>query len=145
MLDTGYLSEQIKISVDGPTVAGTTEVDSTPVDMNGFDGVLFLVQLGTAAANNTVKAQEDTVVGMGTVQDLAGSSLASSAVATLKTLVLDVKRSTKEFLRVAVLRGTSTTVDSIVAIRYNARTLPAAQVAANVALKQLGSPAEGTP
>lgn len=144
MVGNEYLNEGISIQVDGATGAGTSEVDSTAVAMDGYEGVLFIVQLGTAAVNNTVKGQEDVAIGMGTVQDLAGSSVASSAVATLKTLVLDVQRPVKDFVRCAVLRGTSTTVDSITTIRYKARNLPVVQAAANVALKQLNAPAEGT-
>lgn len=144
MVGNEYLSEGVLITVDGPTTAGTSEVDSTALDMTGYDGVIFIVKIGTAAANNSAKAQEDTATGMGTVQDLAGSSTPSSAVATLKTLVIDVQRPVKQFVRCAVLRGTSTTVDAIVAIQYRARNLPTTQSAIAVALKQLNAPAEGT-
>jgi len=137
---TGYLSDNIKVTVDAPTVAGTTEIDSTAIDMTGFDGVCFLVKLGTAAANNTVKGQQDTVTGFGTVADLAGSSTVAGV--TNKVLVLDIQRPTKQFVRAAVLRGTSTTIDAIIAIQYKARSLPITQIVTS--LKQLASPAEGT-
>src|SRR5205823_2780018 len=101
--------------------------------------------LGTAAANNTASAQEDVASGMATVQDLAGSKVSSSAVATLKTLMVDVQRPLKQFVRAKVLRGTSTTVDAIVAIQYSARNLPIAQAAASAIVGQLNAPAEGTP
>lgn len=144
MIGNEYLNEGIAITVDNATGAGTSEVDSTALDMTGYAGVLFIVKIGTAAANNTIKGQEDVVSTMGTVQDLAGSSTASSAVTTLKTLVLDLQNPVKQFVRVAVLRGTSTTVDAIVAIQYKARNIPVVQAAAAVALKQLNGPAEGT-
>ncbi len=144
MVGNGFLNEDIKITVDDATVAGTSAVDSTALDMTGYDGVLFIVKLGTAAANNTAKGQEDTGSSMATVQDLLASKVSSSAVATLKTLVLDIQRPQKQWVRVEVARGTSTTVDAIVAIQYKARNLPVAQAAASVALKQLSSPAEGT-
>ncbi len=137
---TGYLSDNVKVTVDGPTAAGTTAIDSTAIDMTGYDGVLFLVKLGTAAANNTAKAQSDTVVGMGTVADLAGSL--TTAGVTNKVLLIDLQRPTKQFVRVEVARGTSTTIDAMVAIQYKARSLPITQLVTT--LKQLQSPADGT-
>ena len=137
---TGYLSDNIKVTVDGPTATGTTAIDSTAIDMTGYDGVCFIVKLGTAAANNTIKGQSDTVVGFGTVQDLAGSSTVAGV--TNKVLILDLQRPTKQFVRVEVLRGTTTTIDAIVAIQYKARSLPITQLVTS--LKQLQSPADGT-
>lgn len=137
---SGYLSDNIKVTVDAPTAAGTTAIDSTAIDMTGFDGVLFIVKLGTAAANNTAKAQEDTVTGFGTVQDLAGSLTAAGV--TNKVLMIDLERPVKQWVRVEVARGTSTTIDSIIAIQYKARSLPITQLLTT--LKQLHEPAEGT-
>jgi hypothetical protein len=137
---TGYLSDNIKVTVDNATAAGTSAIDSTSIDMTGFDGVLFIVKLGTAAANNTAKAQEDTVTGFGTVQDLAGSLTAAGV--TNKVLMIDIERPTKQWVRVEVARGTSTTIDSILAIQYKARSLPITQLLTTI--KQLHEPAEGT-
>jgi hypothetical protein len=136
---TGYLSDNIKITVDAPTVAGTSEVDSTPVDMTGYDGVCWIVRVGTPAANNIVKAQEDLTTGMGTVQDLAGSGTISGAN---NNVVIDIERPLKKAVRCAVLRGTSTTVDSITTIQYKARSLPIVQLLTTV--KQQHEPVEGT-
>ena len=137
----GFLSDDIKITVDDAQASAGTEVDSTILDMAGYDGVLFIAKIGTAAANTYIKGQEDTDSGMATVQDLAGSKT-SSAGAGPKTLVLDVQVPAKRYVRVAVIRGTNTTVDAIVAIQYKARVRPVAQAAA-VALTQMNAPAEG--
>lgn len=144
MVGNEFLIEDCKITVDDATGAGTSEVDSTALDMTGYDGVLFIAKIGTAAANNSLKGQSDVASAMSTVQDMAGSSVPSSAVATLKTLILDVARPTKQWVRCAVLRGTSTTVDAIVAIQYRARNLPTAQAAAAAISKALNAPADGT-
>jgi hypothetical protein len=137
---SGYLTDNANVQVDGATAAGTSAVDSTAVDMAGYDGVLFIVQLGTAAANNTIKAQQDSAVAMSGAADLTGTSVASG---TKKTVVLDVQRPAKQFVRCEVTRGTSTTVDAITTIRYKARALPVGQPTANV-MEQWSSPAEGT-
>jgi len=134
----GYLSDNFKVTVDDAQGSAGTEFDSTILDMTGFDSVLFVVKLGTSNAGNFAKAQEDSVIGFGGVQDLLGTKSAGQ-----KTLLVDVQRPVKQFVRCAVIRaGANTTVDSVVAIQYNARNLPIVQ-AATVALAQAMAPAEG--
>jgi hypothetical protein len=141
MILSEFLSENVKITIDAPTAAGTTTIDSTSLDMTGFDGVLFLVRLGTPAANNNIRGQEDTVTGFSGAADLAGTLVNS---ATVSAHALDLFRPLKQFVRCRVTRGTSTTIDTIVALQYKARNLPVAQAAANVILEAWASPAEGT-
>lgn len=144
MVEVGYLTDDIAVTVDNATAAGTSEVDSTGVDMTGYDSVAFIVVIGTPATNNYAKGQEDSAVGFGTVQDLAGSKTASLASGT-KGLLLDIQHPVKQFVRTAVIRGTSTTVDAIITIRYKARLLPVVQAIASIVQVQLNGPAEGTP
>jgi len=134
------ISDQIVITVDAPTITGTTVIDSTPVDMSGFSGVLFIVRLGTPAANNNIRAQQDTAVAMGAAADLTGTLLASGA---LNICALEIIYPGEGFLRCRVTRGTSTTIDSIVAIRFGARSRPTALPAA-VAFESWQSVIEGT-
>lgn len=101
------LSSDILITSDVATITGTTTIDSTPVDMAGFTGVLFIVKLGTPAGNNNIRAQQDTTVGMGAAADLAGTLVASGAN---PCTVLEVMNVGKQFLRCRVTRGTSTTL-----------------------------------
>jgi len=137
---TGYLSDNIKITVEAPTAAGTSAINSTALDMAGFDGVLWVVRLGTPAANNNIRAQQDIVVGMGGAADLAGTLVNS---ATNNVHALDLQKPAEQFVRCQVTRGTSTTIDQVIAIQYKARSLPVAQAAA-ITLEQWSSPAEGT-
>jgi len=134
------LSDDIAIAVDGPTIAGTTAIDSTPVDMAGYSGVLFIVRLGTAAANNNIRGQQDTVIGMGAAADLIGSLVASGANTVC---VLELLFPQEQFVRCRVTRGTSTTIDSIVAIKFGARSKPTA-VPAAVSFESWQSIVEGT-
>lgn len=125
MIVSEYLSEAALVTADDATAGGTTAVDSTGVDMTGYDGVLFVVKIGTAAANNTAKAQVSAVVGSG-YADVSGVITAVSS----KVLIVDVFRPSLQFARVEVTRGTSTTVDAIIAIRYKARNQPVTQTGA---------------
>jgi hypothetical protein len=135
------LCEEILVTCDAPTVTGTTTIDSTPVDMAGFTGVIFLVRVGTAAANVNIRAQQDTVVGMGTAADLLGTLVATGSNTTV---ALDVVRTQEQFVRCRVTRGTTTTIDSMVTIRYGARRRPTAWPATQTLEVYGTGPIEGT-
>lgn len=136
----GHLLEDTKVTVEAPTIAGTSTIDSAAYNMAGYDGIVFVVRLGTPAANNNIRAQQDIVTGMGAAADLAGTLVNS---ATLNQHMLDVKRPIEPFVRCRVTRGTSTTIDGITVIQYRARTHPVTQPATAV-FETWHSPAEGT-
>jgi hypothetical protein len=72
------LSETVKIiKVADHSAAGTSAVTSAVVDTAGHRGCLFLTSFGTAAANNTVKAQSGTNPTVTDAADLVGTSLSS--------------------------------------------------------------------
>jgi hypothetical protein len=135
-----HLSEAVKITADAPTVTGTTTIDSTEIDMAGWDGVMWIVRLGSPAANNNIRAQQDTVTGMGTAADLTGTLVNH---ATKNVHVLDLKRPQEQFVRCRVTRGTTTTIDCLVAIQYRGRNSNFSQPA-SVVLERWHGPVEGT-
>jgi hypothetical protein len=138
------LSDDISISMDGPTITGTTAIDSTPVNMAGYSGVLFIVRLGTAAANNNIRVQQDTAVAMGTAADLAGTLVASGANNIVAVEVLYPGGPAGEaFVRCRVTRGTSTTIDSITTILFGARQRPTV-MPSTVSFESWTGPIEGT-
>ncbi len=138
------ISDDIAISMDGPQIAAVTPYDSTPVDMAGFSGVLFIVRLGSAAANNTIQVQQDTAVTMAAAADLAGTLVVSGANNVVAVEVLYPGGPTGErFVRCRVTRGTSTTIDSITVIRFGARTRPAT-MPSTVSFEAWVGPLEGT-
>jgi len=139
------LSSTIQILEHIPTTAtGTTTITGTAVDMANWDGVLFVCKFSTAAANNTLKAQQDTVVGMGGVADLAGSSVVVGA--SDEIVWIDLFKPQERFVRAAALRGTTTVIEWCIAIQYTARLKPASNaLAGTIAGKLLASPVEGTP
>lgn len=138
------LSDDLSISMDGPTIGGVSTIDSTPVEMAGFSGVLFIVRLGTPAANNNIRVQQDTAVAMGAAADLVGTLIAAGANSIVASEVLYPGGPTGEqFVRCRVTRGTSTTIDSITTIRFGARTKPVA-VPSTVSFESWVGPIEGT-
>jgi len=137
------LSNDVRITkVSGAVAAGTTAVNSAVVDMQGYDGVIFLASLGTAAANNGVKAQQGQVSNMSDAADLAGTLVSSNGTQT--DLVLEIFRPRERYVRAAVVRGTTTTVDAIWAIQFMAAKMPVNNVTAAQAAEIWASPAEGT-
>jgi len=133
------LLDDCKVTIEAPTAAGTTTIDSAAYDCGGFDGICFAVRLGTPAANNNIRVQQSATSG-GVYNDLQGSLVNS---ATLNQHMVEVYRPTKQFLRVRVTRGTSTTIDSVTVIQHWSRKRPVTQPATAIFETWVGSP-EGT-
>lgn len=129
-----------KVTVEAPTATGTTTIDSAAYDMSGYEEICFIVRLGSPAANNNIRAQQDTVTGMGAAADLAGTLVGS---ATLNQQMVVVRRPLEQFVRCRVTRGTTTTIDGITVIQTRARKVPVTQPATSIS-EQWSSPLEGT-
>ena len=126
--------------------AGTTARNSSAVDMQGWEGVLFIALFGalTATQVTAIKAQQATSSG-GAFSDLAGTKVGPLADADdNKALVLDVKRPRERYVRCVVDRDTADAViDGVIAIQYGARKVPAAHGATVAAAESHTSPAAG--
>lgn len=117
-----FLSQQVKFTkVADHSTAATTAVNSTGVDMTGFDGVMFITSFGTAAANNTINLAQGDDNSTDWV-DLKGTSVASGT--SDEDVFVDIWRPSDRYVRCEVARGTSSTVESIWAIQYGARSVP---------------------
>jgi hypothetical protein len=144
----GFLTEQVKIiKLQDHTTAGTSAVTSDAVDMGqngGFDSVVFLTSFGTAAANNTLKAQQSDDDGSADAySDLAGTSVTSGS--SDEDVFIDIRNVGKRYVKCVSARGTSTTQESVWAILYNAKQLPVDNTTSGtIAGEQHGAPAEGT-
>jgi hypothetical protein len=119
-----FLTEEVKITTAAPTATGTTTISATGLDMAGWDGVCFVVRLGSPAVDNNIRVQQETTIG-GTYADLVGTIVGNHA--TNNPLIIDIKRPQEQFVRCQVTRGTTTTIDSLVAIQYRGRTKGQAQ------------------
>lgn len=123
------------------TAAGTTEIDGAGIDMSGFEGCLFIAKFGTAATGNQLQAQQSQ--DDSSYADLAGTL---TTVGSSDEIVwVDLYRPEERYVRVQAERGTSSTLDWGVAIRYGARKSPVDNATAGTIAGELHvSPAEGT-
>lgn len=135
---------QVKTAV----AAGTSDVNSNIIDMQNFDGVIFVTSFGaiTSGAVTSVKLQQDTDSAGGTMADLEGSAQSVADDDDDQIVVHDIYRPRERYVRVVVDRGTQNAViNSIVAIQYKGSKAPCTNDSSTVvALKTLISPAEGT-
>lgn len=142
----GFLLGDVKITkLNDATAAGTSAINSTVVDMAGYDGVVFLTNTGTFTASGTAtaKVQQDSAVGMGAAADLTGTSQAFVDTDDNKSVAVDIKRPLERYLRLVVTRATANSEwGPIWALQYRARTLPVTQGVDKS--EQHLSPAEGT-
>ncbi len=136
------MSENSKFTkVQDHSTANTTAVNSTGVDMAGYEGVIFITSFGTAAANNTVNLAQGDSLG-GSYDDLEGTEVASGTAADVW---IDVFRPLDRFVRMEATRGTSSTLESVWAIRYGPlKAPPDNTIDATITGETHISPAEGT-
>lgn len=145
------LSKAIKITrVMNAVAAGTGDTQTgTHVDMQGFDGVVFIAQFGTLTASAVTKlhAEQGAASDDSDMADLAGTEMSIADTKDNGCLVLDVYRPTERYVRPLITRATANTViDSVIAIQYGARALPTTNDVGTVAGTELHvSPGEGTP
>jgi len=111
----------------------TGATNGAGVDMNGWDGVLFLIYVGAMTATGTLDAKvqthEDASFGAG-VADVTGAALTQILAATGggKVYGIDVWRPGEQFVRIVVTQATAAVLASATATRYR-RTgrIPATQ------------------
>lgn len=124
--------------------ADNETINGTALDMLGYEGVVFLLVAGKGeVANVTIKAQQDTVVGMGTAADLTGTSVTiATAVGSDSFGFLEVRKPLERFVRCVVGAPNITTpaLITVVAVRYGKNWLPETNTDGEVH----NSPVEGT-
>lgn len=144
------LIKDVKISrvMNAVAVGTTTQTASAPVDMSGYDGVLFVVSFGTITDGTPgVKARQGNQSNMSDAQDLAGTLTSPALTDDNKLVALDVYRPTDRYVDCQILRGgaTGAVIDGVIAIQYRGHKMPITQDTAQVAAnKSLISPNEGT-
>ena len=139
------LSSGILISESSPyTGAGTSDVTGAAIDMAGYEGVIFIGNFGTAAANNTLllhQSSDDAATDAYT--EVLGTQVGVGAGDEL--VWLDIYRPGERYVKCIAERGTSTTLETVVAIRYGGRNNPEDNtVAGTIHGEQHASPIEGT-
>jgi len=123
----GYLTEDVRFDkVADHSTAGTGDVTCASVDMaedGGYDGVVFMTSYGTAAADNILKAA-------GSADDSTFAEYDSDAQVASgssdEDVILDLFRPAQRYVKAVPERGTSSTCESVWALRYRSRNRPVA-------------------
>ena len=128
--------------------AGSTNVNGSVIDMQGMDGVAFVMQFGTLTATTVagLKVQQGDIANLSDAADLLGSQQLIADDEDDQVLIADVYRPLKRYLRVVAIRGTANAViDGCMAFQFGAAVLPVTQDATTIAGSEiLISPIEGT-
>lgn len=143
------LSKLAKISTAiTPTagVAGTSDINGTTLDMEGFESVLVIVRMGTitASAVTSIKMQQGAASDMSDAADLAGTAQTIADDDDDETFYIDLHQPTERYVRLVVDRGTqNAVVASANYIQYNGSVFPVTH-GTGVSGEFHQSPAEGT-
>ncbi len=128
------LSDSALVSLDIAAQIASANVNGTAMDMQGWDGCLFVFNLGTMVASATFDAR---IVSSANA-NMSGATNITNAVITQvlaatggsNSYHIDVWRPTNRYIRSATQPATANTTFSSVAIRYRATgILPVTQTA----------------
>ncbi len=138
---------QLQIALD--YVSGTADRNGDEFDMQNYDGVLMVVHFAAIAGGATVsiKAQQDTVTGMGTAQDLLGTGQTVADDDDDQIFVIDLYRPLERFVRLVVDNdGANATAQSATYYGYHVNKSPTDNNVTDAVTYELHiSPEEGTP
>ena len=107
------------------TSGGGSDPDSSIVDMQGYEGALFLGVVGTQDSTGvcTLKVSEDSSSG-GSFNDLSGMTVATSAGESDKLFLINVIKPNDRFLRATITRSAASEYGGTVVLQYGGHKLP---------------------
>jgi hypothetical protein len=126
----GHLTDAVKtVHVLNAVAAGTTNQNTTSVDLQGFDGCRFIADIGTLTANQVTSLKVQSSTDNSNFSDITSAATANMADGDSgKTLIVDVIRPGSRYLRGVVLRATANAViNCVIAELYRLRTAPVTQ------------------
>jgi hypothetical protein len=146
--------KQCKVTrVVNATAAGTTTINSSILDMSGYDGVVFIALFGTLTATQvtSLKVQSGNAANLSDAADVTQPQLVNGSVVNSTTvagplgdsqsnfcLISEVLRPQARYVRAVVVRGTANAViDGVIAIQYRAAKQPVTQDASTVSATAL--------
>lgn len=134
-----FLTDNVKITkLADHSAANTTAITSAELDMAGFEGVVFVSSFGTAAANNVFTLHQSVAP----AGEAASVALIASGTSD-EDVILDVQwNPAYRYAKVVATRGTSSTIESMWAIQYGARSKSqSSALSGTAAVGQFSSPA----
>lgn len=141
------ISNMIKTTrVNNAAAAGTTDINTSSVDMAGYEGVRFTVLFGAIVAGAVTSVKAAQSADDSTFNDLEGSAITVADDDDNQAFIIDVWRPVDRYVRVTIDRGTqNATVDGVIAEQYGPRVLAPTNDATTVGGQEVHtSPAEGT-
>lgn len=143
------LAHNVSVSraMDSQAAGTSTPLNGATIDMQGWDGILFVAIFGAivAGALTAFKVQQGQASNMSDAADLLGSGITIADDQDNKVAVSDIYRPQERYVRAVVTRSTqNATVDAVIAIRYRGRKAPSALDATVIAAEYHQSPIEGT-
>lgn len=143
------LQKEVKVTrVMNAVAAGTSDQNSSVIDMQGWDGVTFIAAFGaiTSGAVTSVKVQQGTDGTVTDAADLEGTAVTVADDDDNQVAIVEVYRPRERYVRLVVDRGTQNAViDGVIAIQYNGRKQPSTHDSTTViSAESHNSPAEGT-
>lgn len=129
------LSKNVKITlVQAPLADGQTDPDSAAVDMEGFEGVMFIGIVGTVTGAGTAALKASQSSDNVNFNDLSGVVANGAAGGSDKFLVLDVYRPLDRYVRTTLTRAVANSVyGGTIALQYGAHKRPTVHDAATIA------------
>ena len=129
------LSKNVKVTlVQAPLADGQTDPDSSAVDMQGFEGVLFVGIVGTVTGAGTASLKAAQSSDNVNFNDLAGAVASGAAGGSDKFIVLDVYRPLDRYVRTTLTRAVANSIyGGTIAIQYGAHKKPTVHDAATLA------------
>ena len=126
--------------------AGQTAINGAMVDMQGYEGVVAVVEMGTIASTavTSIKWQQSDTTTAADFTDLEGTGLAIADDADDEIFVSELYKPTKRYVRIVVARATANAaLRAATYVQYKPRVAPVSQ-GTNVGGEIHVGPAEGT-
>ena len=138
----------VKITKALDYASGTAVRNGAIIDMEGYEGVVVAFQFATIAASgtNSIKWQQDTAVGGGTMADLLGTSISVAADDDNQIFWSELVKPRERYVRCVMTKDASNAcAESAIYYRYGAKKVPVDNLVDDTITGELHvSPAEGT-
>lgn len=115
------LSDSVLPTLDIAPISSTSNVNGTAMDMQGWDGIMYVFQIGTMASGGTYDARivSSANANMSGATNITNAALTQVTSATPNnSFIIDVWRPTDRYVRSATQPATAAVLHTSVAIRY---------------------------
>jgi hypothetical protein len=126
------------------TASNQTDVEGTPVDMQGYEGAVFFGTIGTANAGNYLKVRQGTDSTVTDAADLEGTKVVATAAAEI--VWCEIYKPQERYLQPYIEKGgAATTTGDLYCIQYGGRKGMETNITTDVIIGERHiSPSEGT-